>query len=59
MKKLPIFLASTAAVSGAAAMIIVATAPHTSLTLPILAIATITTFGALASAGRIARRSRA
>jgi hypothetical protein len=59
MKKLPMILAGTAVVSGAAAMIIIATAPHTSLTIPTLIIAAITTFGALASAGRMARRSHA
>jgi hypothetical protein len=59
MNKLPVFLALAAAMGGALSMILIATAPRSSSTLPIFMVAMIITFGALSSARRLARQSRA
>jgi hypothetical protein len=59
MRKLPVFLALSASVGGAASMILVTIAPRNPSTLPILVVGLIITFGALSSARRFARQSRA
>jgi hypothetical protein len=55
MRKVPVILALGAALGGAASMILMATAPRNSLTLPIFIVAMIITFGALSTARRLAR----
>jgi hypothetical protein len=57
MRKLPVVLATAAAIGGTAAMVLLAFDPRRGSTLPIFVIAMVITFGALSSATRCARQS--
>lgn len=58
MHKLPVFLASVAAIGGAASMILIATAPRSSVTLPVFVVVLVITLGAASSAKRLSRQTR-
>ena len=59
MRELLVFLASAAGLGGAVSMVLVATAPRSAVTPATFVVAMIITFGALSSARRLARQTRA